>query len=128
LGFWGMIVIVAPVLGPILGGYITEVYSWPWIFYINIPIGAFAAIVTWTLLKDRDNEIVRKPIDWVGLALLSCAVGFLQIMLDKGKDLDWFESNVIIPLTLVSGISLVSFIVWNYFERYPIVDFSLFRD
>lgn len=128
LGFWGMIVIVAPILGPIIGGYLTDAYSWPWIFYINVPIGIFSALVTWYFLKDRESEIVRNPIDWVGLFLLALGVACMQIMLDKGKDLDWFESNVIITLTLVSAISLTYFGIWTYYQKYPIVDFSFFKN
>ena len=110
LGFWSMIVITAPVLGPIIGGYITDVYSWPWIFYINVPIGIFSALdCSWYFLKGKESEIVRNPIDWLGLFFLSVGVACLQIMLDKGKDLDWFESNVIIALTIISAISLCYF-------------------
>ena len=123
LGFWAMIVIVAPVLGPIVGGYLTEVYSWPWIFYINVPIGLFSASIVWFFLKDHETEIVRHPIDWIGLFLLSLGVATLQIMLDKGKDLDWFESNTIITLTLVSAISLIYFVVWSASQTFPIVTF-----
>jgi DHA2 family multidrug resistance protein len=128
LGFWAMIVIVAPVLGPIIGGYLTYNYSWPWIFFINVPIGLFSAGFTWILLKDKESPIVRSPIDWVGLFLLIVAVGSLQIMLDKGRDLDWFESNFIISMTITSGVSLLYFIVWNSFQKYPIVDFSFFKN
>jgi len=128
LGFWSMIVIVAPVLGPIVGGYITETYSWPWIFYINVPIGLFSASVTWYILKNRDSKIVRNPIDWLGLFLLTVGVGSMQIMLDKGKDLDWFESNVIIALTIVSVISLIYFSIWTYYQKFPIVDFSFYKN
>lgn len=128
LGFWAMIVVVAPVVGPVLGGYLTDVYSWPWIFYINVPIGIFSALVTWLMLRDRESQLVRNPIDWVGLFFLAVAVACLQIMLDKGKDLDWFESNTIIMLLVTSIVSLVYFIVWNYYEKFPIVDFSFFRD
>lgn len=128
LGFWGMIVIVAPILGPIIGGYLTYVYSWPWIFYINVPIGLFSAVVTWTFLKDQESQIVRNPIDWVGLFFLAVGVGCLQIMLDKGKDLDWFESNVILWLTLISVVSLIYFILWSLTQRFPIVDFSFFKN
>jgi len=128
LGFWAMVVIVAPVVGPILGGYLTYEYSWPWIFYINIPIGAVSAAITWYLLKDRDTPIVRKPIDWTGLFLLSLGVACLQVMLDKGKDLDWFDSNWIVTLTVVAVVSLAYFIVWNLKSQYPIVDFSFFKD
>lgn len=128
LGFWGMIVIVAPILGPIIGGYLTDEYSWPWIFYINVPIGLFSAGITWILLKDKESQIIRNPIDWTGLSLLSIAVASLQIMLDKGKDLDWFESNIIIILLLISIISFVYFCIWNIYQKYPIVDFSFFRN
>ncbi len=127
LGFWSMIVIVAPVLGPIIGGYLTEVYSWPWIFYINVPIGIFSASITWFFLKDQESKIVRTPIDWVGLFLLSVGVACMQVMLDKGKDLDWFDSNAIRALTIISIVSLLYFIIWNHFQKYRIVDFSFFR-
>lgn len=127
LGFWSMIVIVAPIVGPILGGYLTYQYSWPWIFYINVPIGLFSAIVTWILLKDHDTPIVRNPIDWAGLCLLSLGVACLQILLDKGKDLDWFDSNVIVTLAVIAAISLSYFIVWNMKAKYPIVNFSFFK-
>jgi DHA2 family multidrug resistance protein len=122
-----MIVIVAPVLGPIIGGYLTEVYSWPWIFYINVPIGLFSAGITWYFLKDQESKIVRVPIDWVGLFLLSLGVACMQVMLDKGEDLDWFSSNLIRTLTITSIISLLYFLVWNHFQKYRIVDFSFFK-
>lgn len=128
MGFWGMIVIVAPILGPIIGGYFTEVYSWPWIFYINIPIGIFSAGITWIFLKDKESQIIRNPIDWIGLLLLTMAVATLQIMLDKGKDLDWFESNIIIALTIASAICFIYFCIWNLNQKYPIVDFSFFKN
>lgn len=123
-----MIVIVAPVVGPIIGGYLTDVYSWPWIFYINVPIGIFSAAVTWYFLKDQESKIVRNPIDWTGLVLLATSVGCLQIMLDKGKDLDWFNSNIIISLLVVSALCLSYFCVWNSYQKYPIVDFSFFKN
>lgn len=128
LGLWGMIVVVAPVLGPIVGGYLTYNYSWPWIFYINVPLGTFSAAVVWYFLKDKESKIVRNPIDWVGLFFLALGVTTLQIMLDKGKDLDWFESNVIITLTIVAGVSFVYFAIWTYFQKYKIVDFSFFKN
>lgn len=128
LGFWTMIVVVAPIMGPIIGGYLTYEYSWPWIFYINVPLGIFSASIVWLFLKGADSEIVRNPIDWFGLFLLSTSVACLQIMLDKGKDLDWFESNAIIVLTLVSLVSLLYFVIWNRFQEYRIVDFSFFKN
>lgn len=128
LGFWGMIVIVAPIVGPVLGGYLTYNYSWPWIFYINVPIGVISILITWYFLKDEKGEIVRYPIDWTGLFLLTLGVACLQIMLDKGKDLDWFESNAIIILTTVAIIALAYFIIWNLFQKHPIVDLSFFKN
>lgn len=128
LGFWAMVVIVAPVVGPIIGGYLTDQYSWPWIFYINVPIGLFSALLVWHYLKDRESEIRRYPIDWTGLILLSLGVAALQILLDKGKDLDWFESNMIIALAIISTITLIYFGIWTYYQKYPIVDFSFLRN
>lgn len=128
LGFWGMVVVVAPVLGPIVGGYLTDKYSWPWIFYINVPIGLFSALVVRHLMKECETKIVRNPIDWIGLALLGVGVFCLQIMLDQGKDLDWFESNVIITLTLISIVAFIYFFIWNYYQPYKIVDFSFFKN
>ncbi len=127
MGFWAMVVVVAPILGPILGGYLTYVYSWPWIFYINVPIGIFSAAIVWYFLKEKESEIHKDPIDWVGLFLLTLGVASLQIMLDKGLDLDWFESNVIISLGIVSAISLTYFVIWTYYQKFPIVDFSFFK-
>lgn len=127
LGFWAMVVVVAPILGPIIGGYLTYNYSWPWIFYINVPIGLFSAGVVWFILKDKESKIVRYPIDWIGLFFLSVGVACIQIMLDKGLDLDWFNSNIIIALCTASAVSLAYFVVWNSFQEYPIVDFSFFK-
>ena len=128
LGFWGMIVIVAPILGPIIGGYLTYNYSWPWIFYINVPIGLFSALTTWYFLKDKESEIVKNPIDWAGLFFLSVGIICLQIMLDRGKDLDWFRSNVIISLTLVSVVSLAYFLAsGTTFKSIPLLIFLFLR-
>ncbi len=128
LGLWGMIVVVAPILGPILGGWITDNYGWPWIFYINIPIGLLSAFLTYELLKDRDAPRQKVPLDLIGLALLIIGVGSLQILLDKGNGLDWFTSPVIGFLGVLAAIGISLFIVWNYYSKYPVMDFSFFRD
>src|SRR6267142_899692 len=98
LAMWAITTLVAPVVGPLLGGWITDNISWPWIFYINVPVGLVAAAVTWLIYKKRETPTVKLPIDGVGLGLLVIWVGALQIMLDKGKDLDWFHSGQIVTL------------------------------
>lgn len=128
MAFWGMTATVGPMIGPSLGGWITDSYSWSWIFYINVPVGLFAAITTWIILKDRDTTPKKLPIDIVGLGLLIVWVSTLQIMLDKGKDLDWFGSPVIIGLALTSAISFIYFLIWELTEEHPITDIKLFAN
>ena len=127
LAFWGMTTLVAPIMGPLLGGWISDNYTWPWIFYINIPIGIFAAWATWTIYHKRESNIVRRPIDKVGLALLVLWVGSLQIMLDKGKELDWFNSGQIVILGSVAVVCFIYFIIWELGDAHPVVDLSLFK-
>ncbi len=127
LALWSMTVIVAPIMGPILGGWITDNINWPWIFYINIPVGLLASFLTWQILKDRETELTFVPIDYIGLALLVVGVGALQVQLDKGNDLDWFGSPVIVTLAVVSTVALVFFVAWELTEEHPIVDLHLFR-
>src|SRR6266567_2149465 len=104
LAIWGMTTLVAPVVGPVLGGWITDNISWPWIFYINIPVGLVAAAVTWIIYHKRETSTARLPVDGVGVFLLVLWVGALQVMLDKGKDLDWFNSSQIITLAVVAVV------------------------
>ena len=127
LSMWSMTTLIAPVAGPILGGWISDNISWPWIFYVNIPVGIIAALATFAIFRERDSVIRKAPIDTVGLALLVIWVGSLQIMLDKGKDLDWFNSTTIIVLTLIAVIALAFFIVWELTAEHPVVDLSLFK-
>lgn len=126
MAMWAMTVLVAPVVGPLLGGWITDAISWPWIFYINIPVGLVAAAFTWSIYRSRDPGPRRVPLDVVGLVLLVLFVGAMQIMVDKGKELDWFESSEIITLAVVSVVSFMFFIAWELTERHPIVDLHLF--
>jgi DHA2 family multidrug resistance protein len=127
LAFWGMTTLVAPIMGPLLGGWISDNYTWPWIFYINIPIGIFAAWATWTIYHKRESAVVRLPIDKVGLGLLVLWVGSLQIMLDKGKELDWFNSGEILILGAVALVGFIYFIIWELGDAHPVVDLSLFK-
>lgn len=127
LALWAMTATVGPIAGPALGGWMTDSYSWSWIFYINVPVGLFAAAVTWAIYRDRDTQTRTLPIDLVGLASLVTWVAALQIMLDKGKDLDWFASPVIIGLAIVALLGFVFFVIWELTEANPIVDLRLFK-
>ncbi|MDE3020681.1 MAG: DHA2 family efflux MFS transporter permease subunit [Pseudomonadota bacterium] len=126
LALWSMTVILAPIFGPILGGYITDNYNWPWIFYINIPVGIASAFLVWSILRHRETLITRLPIDTVGLILLTIGVGSLQVLLDKGHDLDWFNSPLIITLAISSFIALSFLIVWEIYDRHPVLNLRLF--
>lgn len=127
LAMWSITTLIAPVVGPVLGGWITDYYSWPWIFYINIPVGMIAAAVTWLLYRHRETPIRKLPIDGVGLALLVIWVGSLQVMFDKGKELDWFASWEIIALAVAAMVGFCFFLVWELGEEHPIVDLTLFK-
>ncbi|MET0229575.1 MAG: DHA2 family efflux MFS transporter permease subunit, partial [Rhodanobacteraceae bacterium] len=116
LALWAMTVVVAPIFGPILGGWITDNYSWPWIFYINVPVGLLAVVITWTLLRDRESVLTKAPIDLIGLVLLVVGVGCLQFMLDNGNDKDWFSSPMITTLGVVALVCIVFFVAWELTE------------
>ncbi|SIT36824.1 multidrug efflux system protein [Paraburkholderia piptadeniae] len=126
LALWAMTATVGPIAGPALGGWITDSYSWSWIFYINVPVGLFAAAVTWMIYRDRESPTRKLPIDKVGLMSLVVWVASLQIMLDKGKDLDWFSSPVICTLAAIAAISFLFFLIWEFTEKNPVVDIRLF--
>ena len=126
LAIWAMTTLVAPVAGPLLGGWISDTYSWPWIFYINVPVGLLAAWLSWRIYRHRESPTRRLPIDKVGLALLVIWVGALQIMLDKGQELDWFSSPTIITLAIVSLVAFVFFLIWELTDAHPVVDIRLF--
>jgi len=126
MAFWAMTTLVAPVTGPLLGGWITDNISWPWIFYINIPVGLLAAAVTWSIYHKRDPGPRRVPLDFVGLGLLVLWVGSMQIMIDKGKELDWFNSSQIVMLAIIAAVGLAFFLAWELTDRHPIVNLRLF--
>ncbi len=127
LALLAMVTVVAPIAGPILGGWITDNYSWPWIFFINIPIGIFASTVIKSQLAERPDPTEYAPIDYIGLISLVVGVGALQIMLDLGNDDDWFHATHIVVLAVVSAIALAIFVIWELTEKHPLVDLSLFR-
>lgn len=124
---WAMTTLVAPILGPIVGGVICDQSHWSWIFFINLPIALVCAWFGWGLLKRYETSIERAPIDKIGLALLIVWVGSLQLMLDEGKNLDWFSSPLIVGLAIVAAIGFVAFLIWEINERHPIVDLRVFR-
>jgi MFS transporter, DHA2 family, multidrug resistance protein len=127
LGMWSITTLVAPVVGPVLGGWITDNIAWPWIFYINIPVGIAAGIATWTIYRNRETPTAKIPIDKVGLGLVVIWVGSTQVLLDKGKDLDWFNSGEIITLAILAVVGFILFLIWELTEEHPIVDLTLFK-
>ena len=122
-----MVTVVAPIAGPILGGWITDNYSWDWIFFVNIPIGIFASLVVGSQLKGRPEKLEKPKMDYVGLATLVLGVGALQTLLDLGNDEDWFHSTTIVILAIVAAVSLAIFVIWELTDKDPIVNLRLFR-
>jgi MFS transporter, DHA2 family, multidrug resistance protein len=130
---YGMAVVVAPAIGPTLGGFITDNYSWRWIFYINVPIGIISMLLTSRVIQDpphlggarREGGI---KIDYIGLGLLALGLGALQVVLDKGQRDDWFESHFILVLSLISAAALITVVFWEWHVKNPIIDLKLFRD
>ena len=127
LAFWSITTLVAPVVGPLLGGWLTDNFSWPWIFYINVPVGIITAFVVWSVYASRESPTRKLPIDAVGLALLVVWVGSLQMMFDKGKDLDWFHSPFIVGLAVAAALGFALFLAWELTEAHPVVDLKLFK-
>jgi len=128
LAIWSMTTLVAPICGPILGGYISDNIAWPWIFLINLPVGLVCSIVCWRAMRSRETPTRKVPIDGVGFALLLVWVGAMQVMLDTGKDADWFNSPAIVAEAAVAVIGFAAWLIWELNERYPIVDLSLMKN
>jgi DHA2 family multidrug resistance protein len=128
LAIWSMTTLIAPVCGPILGGYISDNYSWEWIFLINGPIGLLCVFVCWRYLASRETPTRKLPVDGIGFALLLLWVGALQVMLDTGKDNDWFSSSAIVTEAAVAAIGFFAWLIWELTAEHPIVDLSLFRN
>lgn len=124
---FGMGVILGPTFGPTLGGYLTDNYSWHWIFFINIPIGLASAYLSWNFVKDRVGAKKPKKIDWAGIALLILAVGSLQYVLEEGSAQDWFESKEIITVTIMTIIGVVGFVWREWTYEHPAVNLRLLK-
>ena len=127
MALWGMGVMIGPILGPLLGGWLTEYYSWRWAFYINLPIGVLALLGTAAFLSETERDRSRR-FDFFGFALLSLAIGSLQLALDRGESLDWFASRTIIIAMVVAGVALYMFLVQMFTAEKPFVEPGLFRD
>jgi DHA2 family multidrug resistance protein len=127
MALWAMTTLVAPILGPILGGWLCDNYAWPLIFFINVPIAVACAPVVWKMLRRYETRLENAPIDKVGLVLLILFVGALQLMLDLGKEHDWFESTEIRVLAVVAVVGFIAFLIWELTERHPIVNLRVFR-
>ncbi|WP_147693840.1 DHA2 family efflux MFS transporter permease subunit [Vogesella mureinivorans] len=127
IGLWSMTTLVAPIMGPILGGVLCDEASWPWIFYINVPIAIACGYFGWHLLKRYQSPLMKMRFDTIGLALLVLWVGAFQIMIDEGKNLDWFGSPIIVGLAVVSAIGFAAFMIWELTERDPVVNLRVFR-
>jgi len=129
---YGVAVVMAPAIGPTLGGWITDNYTWRWIFFINIPVGALSLLLTSRLIQDppyfRRLKLSETKIDYIGLGLVALGLGALQIVLDKGQRDDWFESHFILTLSIISAVALVSLIWWEWRHKAPVIDLHLFKE
>jgi len=127
MAIWGMGVMIGPIMGPTLGGYLTEYYNWRWVFYINLPFGVLAALGLLTFLP-HSAGLVRLRFDWLGFAVLSTGIGALQMMLDRGQNQDWFTSREIIVEAVLAGLGLYLFLVHLIYGRQPLIRPALFKD
>ena len=124
---WAMTTVCAPIAGPILGGWISDGWSWPWIFFINLPIVALCVVVALRMLRPFETPVLKAPIDVVGLILLIVWVCAFQMMLDTGAEQDWFGSAIVIALAVVAVVGFAAFIIWELTAAHPVVDVRLFR-
>jgi MFS transporter, DHA2 family, multidrug resistance protein len=129
MGFWGLGIVVAPILGPVLGGWLTDTYSWRWVFYINIPVGMASLVMTQLYIFDPPylRATGKRSIDYWGIGMLAVGIGALQYVLDKGQQDDWFESNLILTLGVISAVSLIALIIHELTTKEPIVDLRVFK-
>src|SRR3989440_817042 len=129
---YGMAVVPAPAIGPTLGGFITDHYSWRWVFFINVPVGIASMLLSSRILVDPPHLIEGKkrvgPIDGVGLGLIAVGLGALEYVLDKGQEDDWFNSHTVVLFVVIAAVALVSFVVWELREEHPVVDVRLFKN
>lgn len=129
---YGVTAVVAPAIGPTLGGWITDNYTWRWIFLMNLPVGILALFLVFTFVEDppflKRMSLKKGNIDYIGFGLVAVGIGFLQIVLDKGQEDDWFGSNFILTLSIIAIVCLVSLVIWEFRVKHPILDLSLFKN
>lgn len=129
---YGIAVVMAPAIGPTLGGWITDNYTWRWIFFVNIPVGILSLLLTARLIQDpphlRRRKLTEMKVDYMGLGFVALGLGTLQVILDKGQRDDWFESNFILTLSIISAASLLFVIWWEWRQKDPVIDLHLFRE
>ncbi|URW77126.1 DHA2 family efflux MFS transporter permease subunit [Sphingomonas donggukensis] len=126
MAIWGMGIMVGPILGPVIGGWLTESYNWRWVFYVNLPLGVFCFAVLWALLPSR--KITRRSFDLIGFSLLAIGIAALQLMLDRGLSEDWFSSTEVVIEGLVAAIALWMFVVHLFTAKKPMFDRDLFKN
>jgi DHA2 family multidrug resistance protein len=124
MAFWGLGIVVAPMLGPVIGGWLTDNYSWRWVFYINIPVGIVSVVMSYFFLFDPPyiRRRIGETIDYWGLGLLAVGIGTLQVILDKGQEADWFGSRWVVNFAIIAGIALVAFLIRELIARHPVVN------
>jgi DHA2 family multidrug resistance protein len=129
---YGMAVVLAPAIGPTLGGFITDHLTWRWVFYINVPVGIASILLSSRILVDPPHLVEAKkrvgPIDGVGLGLIAVGLGALEYVLDKGQEDDWFNSHAIVAFSAIATVALVTFVIWEWRQEHPVVEVRLFRD
>ena len=129
MGFWGLGIVVAPILGPVLGGWLTDSYSWRWVFYINIPVGIASLVMTQLYVFDPPYlRTEKRGIDYWGIGMLAVGIGALQIVLDKGQQEDWFSSPLITTLAVVSAGCLVALVIYELRTEHPVIDLRVFKE
>jgi DHA2 family multidrug resistance protein len=129
MGFWGLGIVTAPILGPVVGGWLTETYSWRWVFYINLPVGIASLVMTHLFIFDPSYlRRVAEKIDYWGIGMLVVGIGSLQYVLDKGQESDWFASTSILALSILSAVTLVTLIVHEWTTDHPIIDLRVFKE
>jgi DHA2 family multidrug resistance protein len=127
MAVFGASIACGPALGPLLGGYLTDTYSWHWIFIINVPLGIIATLFSWLYIADQKERHRKNRLDWIGIALLAVGIGSLQFVLEEGNVYDWFQSKTIITFSILAATGIIFFIIWELRTPNPAVKLSLFK-